>query len=86
MVIYLNREKQAYPLLSFLPTDFYKSGRFKEVLSFVYYRLGNYELAEKLVEDLEGPNSENIRGNIRLREQKYELAYGHFRSGLKKEK
>jgi hypothetical protein len=84
MVIFLNKEKQAYPLLNLLPTNYYKSGRFREVLSFIYYRMENYELAEKLVEDLEGPNAENIRGNIRLKDQKYELAYGHFRLALKK--
>ena len=84
MVIYLNQEKQAYDLLSKLPTKYFQSQRFKEALAFIYYRLGNFKLAEKLVSDLEGANSENIRGNIRLKEEKYELAYGHYRLALQK--
>ena len=84
MVIYLNREKDAYPLLNLFPSRYYKSARFKETLAFIYYRLGDFALAEKLITDLEGTNAENMRGNIRLKEEKYELAYGHFLLALKK--
>lgn len=82
-IIYLNQEKKIHHLLSSIPVDYYKNEEIRELIAFVYYRLRNFPLAVALVEDLDTPNAENLKGNIYLERGMYELAFGHFRLAIK---
>ena len=50
----------------------------------LYYREGELVKSYHFIEDLKSPNSQNIKGNIFLAQQKYELAYAQFKLALKR--
>jgi hypothetical protein len=54
------------------------------VISFIYSRLHDNKKALSFIDDIDSPNAENIKGNIRLRNKEYELAFGHFKLALNK--
>ncbi|MGB0454228.1 MAG: tetratricopeptide repeat protein [Bacteriovoracaceae bacterium] len=76
-------------LAKFLPSvnpSFYESAHIRELIGLVYFRLGKFEDAFKYVEDLNTPNAQNLLGLIKVKEEKLELALGHFQLALKKKK
>jgi hypothetical protein len=82
--LYLGEDKLISKNISALPGSIYRSKRFRELMGFYWYRLGDYKKALSFVEDINSANSDNIRGNINLEEKKYELAFGHFKLALQK--
>lgn len=82
--LYMNREDLIDKHIKSLPSSIYRSKRTRELIGFYHYRKGDYDQAKDFVEDIETPNAENIRGNINLKEKKYELAFGHFKLALNK--
>ncbi len=82
--LYLNEGQLISKNLSALPSSAYKSKRFRELMGFYYYRLGDYAKARDFVEDITTANSENIKGNIHLKNKKNELAFAHFKLALQK--
>ena len=82
--IFLNKEKQIYSKLSELPKRLYKSKKIRELISFIHYRVGRKKLALNFIEDISTANAENIKGNIKLKNREFELAYGHFQLALKR--
>ena len=82
--IYMGREDLIEKHIKSLPSSIYRSKRTRELIGFYYYRKGEFDQAKNFVEDIETPNAENIRGNINLKDKKYELAFGHFKLALNK--
>ncbi len=84
MALYSNREQSIDYFIGSLPSDAYQSRRVREIIAYAYYRLGNHEKAMSFAEDITTANSENIKGNIKLENREYELAFGHFKLALTK--
>lgn len=82
--LYLSHENDVIKLISSLDEDAYKSRQIREVISFIYSRLHDNKKALAFIDDIDSPNAENIKGNIRLRNKEYELAFGHFKLALNK--
>jgi hypothetical protein len=82
--LYLGEDKLISKNLSALPGSIYRSKRFRELMGFYWYRLGDYKKALSFVEDINTANADNIRGNINLEDKKFELAFGHFKLALQK--
>lgn len=82
--LYLNRENDALKTLISLPESAYESYKVRELVAFMYYRAKNYERAMSFIEDIDSVNAENIKGNIRIIDKAYELAFGHFKLALQK--
>jgi len=83
LAIFLNKEENIVSKLPNLPKKLYRSKKIRELISFIYYRLNQKELAIDFIEDIATANSENIKGNLRLKNKEFELAYGHFQLALK---
>lgn len=81
--LFTNKENYIEEFFDSIPAIYYNSNEIRELLALIYYRIGNVERAKNFVEDLSGPNAENLKGNINLAQKKYELAYGHFKLALK---
>lgn len=84
LALFSNMEETVLARVADYPYGVFASKTNREILGFLYYRTGNLSEASRLTEDLEGPNVENIRGNLALKKQAYELALGHFQLALKK--
>ena len=84
LAIYLNREDVILKNVSALPASAYRSKKIRELVGLAFYRKGEYKKALEFIEDIESPNADNIRGNIKLNEKKLELAFGHFNLALRK--
>lgn len=82
--LYLNKEKKMSQNISTLPAEAYKSNIVRELVGLMYYRVGDLKKASQFVEGITSPNAENIKGNIRLLNNEYELAFGHFKVALMK--
>ncbi|HAZ13346.1 MAG: hypothetical protein A2X86_15015 [Bdellovibrionales bacterium GWA2_49_15] len=82
--LYTNRERFLEPYLQQIPGEAYQSHKTRELLGLIYYRLDDDKKALEFVEDLSGPNAENIKGNIEMTKGQYELAFGHFKLALLK--
>ncbi|MCF8058501.1 MAG: hypothetical protein K9K67_04340 [Bacteriovoracaceae bacterium] len=84
MALFLNKEHIILNYVGTFPPATYRSKKVRELIGFAYYRLGKIEKALEFIEDIETPNTDNIRGNINLLAGKYELAFGHFKLALQK--
>ncbi|MBT7610966.1 MAG: hypothetical protein HN576_14485 [Bacteriovoracaceae bacterium] len=82
--LYLGEDKLISKNLTALPGSIYRSKRFRELMGFYWYRLGDYKKSLSFIEDINTTNTDNIRGNINLEEKKLELAFGHFKLALQK--
>ncbi|MCB9060913.1 MAG: hypothetical protein H6622_05290 [Halobacteriovoraceae bacterium] len=81
--LYLNKYNILAKLIPSLPAEAYQSNKIREMIALVYYHIKDFDRALSFVEDLDGPNAENIKGAINLIRGKYEMAYGHFQLALK---
>ncbi len=84
LALFINKEDVIVNKISGLPPSAYQSKEIRELIGFAYYRMGDLEKAEEFIEDIETPNTDNIRGNINLAKNKLELAFGHFKLALNK--
>lgn len=84
LALFINKEEVIVRRVASLPPSAYNSKEIRELIGFAYYRVGDLEKAGKFIEDIETPNTDNIRGNINLSQNKLELAFGHFKLALKK--
>ena len=82
--LYLNREKNLLGLISELTESSYQSKKLREIIAFIYLRHNDENKALAFIDDIDTANSENIKGNLRLKNKEYELAFGHFRLALSK--
>lgn len=84
LALFTNQEDIILNSIEELPARTYQSKKIRELIAFAFYRKQEYEQAQAFIEDINTPNTDNIRGNIMLRDNKLELAYGHFQLALSK--
>lgn len=84
--LYYNQEKEIIKFIAKIPKKSYKVKEIRELLALTFYRTGNLEMSKQFIENIHTPNAENIRGNIYMKENKPELAFGHFKLALKYKK
>lgn len=86
LALYLNKQDKVFPRIPYLGSAVYEDNLTREILGLLFYREGEVKTAYQFIEDLESPNSENIKGNLYLAQKKYELAYAQFKLALQKKK
>lgn len=69
--------------LKYVPDSAFSSKTIRELIGFVYYKLDMKEDMKLFLEDLHTPNSENIKANLYLQQEQYELALGHLLLAIK---
>ncbi len=84
LALFANKESIIAENIAMLPAESYRSKRTREVLGFIFYRMGDFKRAFDFIEDISSVNAENLKGNILLKEGKDELALGHFKLALQK--
>lgn len=82
LALYLNQEALVEDQLFDLRADHFQDPELRELAGQIYFRRGALAKSYRFVEDLKSPNSENIKGNLYLLRQKYELAYAQFKLAL----
>lgn len=86
LALYLNQPDKIFARIPYLGESIYEVDSTRELLGLLFYRKGDLKTAYQFIEDLETPNSENIKGNLYLAQKKYELAYAQFKLALKRKK
>lgn len=82
LVLYLNQEKLVVDKIPELTVDQLQDIEVRELVGQIFFRTQNLAKSYQFVEDLKSPNAENIKGNLYLLRQKYELAYSQFKLAL----
>src|SRR5690606_1361977 len=75
-------QKVIIPKIPDFAPEVFQDKELRELIGFLYYREAELVKAYEFIEDLDTPNSENIKGNLYLAGKKYELAYGQFKLAL----
>lgn len=83
LAIYLNKQDIILPRVKYLGLDAYQNVKIRELIGMLYFRNGDLVRAYNLIEDLNTPNADNLKGNIYLAQKKYELAYAQFKLALR---
>jgi tetratricopeptide (TPR) repeat protein len=84
LALYLNQEKLLEPQLSELDSLQMEDTEIRELVGQVFFRLGSFAKSYRFIEDLSSPNAENMKGNLYVLRNKYELAYAQFKLALEK--
>ena len=82
LALYLNQEELLIEQLPTLEVEQLQDPEIRELAGQALFRTGSLARAYKFVEDLKSPNAENIKGNLYLLRNKYELAYAQFKLAL----
>lgn len=82
LALYLNQEALVEPQLTELTQDHIKDPEIRELIGHIYFRMGKLTKSYRFIEDLKSPNSENIKGNLYIWRNKYEIAYAQFKLAL----
>lgn len=82
LAIYLNQEKLVVEKLPTLLPEQLADTEVRELAGHIWFRSGKFANAYKFIEDLKTPNAENIKGNLYLLREKYEVAYAQFKLAL----
>ena len=80
--IYLNQESLILEQLQELSVDQLADTEVRELVGQIYFRTGALAKSYKYIEDLKSPNAENIKGNLYVLRNKYEIAYAQFKLAL----
>lgn len=80
--LYLNQESLVEGQLNDLTQEQIQDPEIRELVGQIYFRMGIFSKSYKFVEELKSPNSENIKGNLYVLRDKYELAYAQFKLAL----
>ncbi len=83
LALYLNQESLVVDKLLQLTPEQLLDTEVRELAGHIYFRSGKFANAYKFIEDIKSPNSENIKGNLYLLREKYEIAYAQFKLALK---
>lgn len=81
--IYLNQESLVVKQIQDLTTEQLVDQDVRELAGHIFFRSGKFANAFRFIEDIKSPNSENIKGNLYLLREKYEIAYAQFKLALK---
>lgn len=82
LALYLNQEQLVVDQLLDLRPEQLQDPELRELAGQIYFRVGSLVKSYRFVDDLKSPNAENIKGNLYLLRQKYELAYAQFKLAL----
>ncbi len=82
LILYLNQEKLVLEQIRDLTVDQLQDIEVRELVGQIFFRTQGLAKSYQFVEDLKSPNAENIKGNLYLLRQKYELAYSQFKLAL----
>lgn len=82
LAIYLNQEELIEPQINDLTEEQVTDREVRELLGHLYFRMTKLSKSYKFIEDLNSPNAENIKGNLYLWRNKYEIAYAQFKLAL----
>lgn len=82
LALYLNQEKLLLSQIPELGVDQLQDPEIRELVGQVFFRTGALAKSYKYLEDLKSPNAENIKGNLYVLRNKYELAYAQFKLAL----
>ncbi len=82
LAIYLNQEKLVLNEINQLTFDAIVDKEVRELAGLILFRAKKFSLAYKFIEDLNTPNVNNIKGNLYLMQNKYELAFAQFKLAL----
>jgi tetratricopeptide (TPR) repeat protein len=83
LALYLNQENLVVNQLLELTPEQLVDTDIRELAGHIFFRSGKFANAYKFIEDIKSPNSENIKGNLYLLREKYEVAYAQFKLALK---
>ncbi|MFL5783683.1 MAG: tetratricopeptide repeat protein [Bacteriovoracaceae bacterium] len=83
LALYLNQENLVVNQLFELTPEQLVDTDVRELAGHIFFRSGKFANAYKFIEDIKSPNSENIKGNLYLLREKYEIAYAQFKLALK---
>lgn len=84
LAIYLNQEALVEPQITTFDLSQIQDQEIRELIGHIYFRLGSLAKSFRFVEDLTSPNAENIKGNLYVLRNKYEIAYAQFKLALAK--
>ncbi len=84
LALYLNQEKLIEPQLTNLDQSQLQDIEVRELVGHTFFRVGALAKSYKFIEDLKTPNAENMKGNLYILRNKYELAYAQFKLALEK--
>ncbi|MBA2404168.1 MAG: hypothetical protein H0V66_05305 [Bdellovibrionales bacterium] len=84
LALYLNQEKLIEPQLAELDQMQIDDSEVRELMGQIFFRIGSLAKSYRYIEDLSSPNAENIKGNLYILREKYELAYAQFKLALEK--
>lgn len=82
LALYLNQEKLILDQIPELTIDQLQDPEIRELAGQTFFRTGSLAKSYKFIEDLKSPNAENIKGNLYILRNKYELAYAQFKLAL----
>ncbi len=83
LALYLNQEGLVVDKIPALTPEQLLDTEVRELAGHIFFRSGKFSNAYKFIEDIKSPNSENIKGNLYLLREKYEIAYAQFKLALK---
>ena len=81
-VFYLNQQDDAFKGFLIFPDDAYYSKSIRELMGFVHYRYGEFKKAYSFLEDIDSPNTKNIKGGLAIEKKNYTEAFDHFKKAL----
>ena len=82
LALFLNQEKIVMDQLNELTESQIQDPEARELVGHILFRQGALAKSYRFIEDLNTPNAENIKGNIYILRNKYELAYAQFKLAL----
>lgn len=80
--MYLNQESLVIDQIPELTVDQLQDPEVREIAGQIFFRSGSLARAYRFIEDLKSPNAENIKGNLYILRNKFELAYAQFKLSL----
>lgn len=83
LALYLNQEALVVNQLPELTSEQLQDPDLRELAGHIFFRSGKFANAYKFIEDIKSPNAENIKGNLYVLRDKYEIAYAQFKLALK---
>ncbi|MBL7665696.1 MAG: hypothetical protein JNM93_11235 [Bacteriovoracaceae bacterium] len=84
LALYLNQFKFIRPYISQIPTEILSDEDVREAIGFLYFRENDLVKSYRFIEDLDGANVENIKGNFYLMQEKWDLAYAQYKLAIMK--
>jgi tetratricopeptide (TPR) repeat protein len=82
LALYLNQEKLLTSEILELTPDQLQDTEVREIAGQLLFRTGALAKSYRFIEDLNSPNAENIKGNLYVLRNKYEIAYAQFKLAL----